>query len=85
MLFDKSVSFRMVGKLLGLHAGPGPRGGMPSIGGVFAKDSSRSLGEFWRKSQKTPNDYVHKRERIEPGTSRLLLLEQNFSATGEGF
>ena len=40
--------------------GPGPIGGMPSVG-VFLRDPSKFLREFRRKPRKTPNGKVDKR------------------------
>ena len=37
-----------------LHEGPRTTGGMPSVG-VFQRDTSSYLCEFWRRSRKTPN------------------------------
>ena len=41
---------------------PGSRGGMPSVG-VFLRDTSPYLREFWRKPRKTMNGFVDKRDR----------------------
>ena len=51
----------------------------PSVG-VFLRDPSPYLREFRRKPRKTPNGLVNKRNRgIEPGTSRLPILEHKIA------
>ena len=45
-----------------LLVGPGPVGGMPSLG-VFLRDPNPYLREIWRKTRKTPNGQADKRDR----------------------
>ena len=44
------------------HGGPRPMSGTPSVG-VFLRDPSPYLREFWRNPRKTPNGLVNKRVR----------------------
>ena len=59
--------------------GPKPISGVPSVG-VFLRDPSPYLREFWRKPRKTPNGYVDKRDqRLKPASPIYPFFESRTS------
>ena len=66
--------YRCQGRLS--HWGSRPMSGVPSVG-VFLRDPSPYLCESLRKTRKTPNGQCRQaRPGIEPGTSRLQVLQR---------
>ena len=64
MLYLRSICRLVVGfKANCSLVGPGPIGGMPSVG-VFLRDPRPHLREFRRKPRKIPNGYVGKRDQV---------------------
>ena len=61
---------------------PGTIGGMPSVWFIL-RDPNPFLREFRRKSRKTPNDYVDKRDlESNPAPSVYQFRAQNRSTIG---
>ena len=61
---------------------PGTIGGMPSVWFIL-RDPNPFLREFRRKSRKTPNDYVDKRDlESNPAPPIYQFWKHNHSATG---
>ena len=66
-----------------LHVGPEPMGEMPSMG-VTLRDPCPHLHEFRKKTRKTLNYLVHKRDRgLNPAPPVYQFKAQNRWATGE--
>ena len=65
--------------------GPGQAGEVPSVD-VFLRNPSPYFKEFQKKTTENSEELIRQaRLGIEPGTTRLPILTQNHSVTGEVF